>query len=107
MAQLINKQTDWINDYQKKITTAEQAVRSIKSGDSIYIHSNAAAPQILVEALTGRSGELKDVQIFHLLTLGQADYVKPEYASNFKVHALFIGPNVRDAVNKGRADYTP
>lgn len=100
-------QMTWHAEYKRKVTTAAEAIRSIKSGDSIYIQSNAAAPVPLIEALVERNGELKDVEIFHILTMGPAEYIKPEYADSFKVHALFIGQNVREAVNEGRADYTP
>lgn len=97
----------WLHEYRRKVTTAEAAVRDIKSGDSLYIQSNAAAPVILTEKLTERAHELKDVHIYHILTLGKADYTKPEYGDSFRVHALFIGGNIRSAVNEGRADYTP
>lgn len=98
---------DWRADYRSKIGSAEEAVKLIKSGDSVYVHSNAAAPIPLIDAMVGRANELKKVKILHLLTLGSADYAKPEYADSFDVHALFIGPNVRSAVNEGRAEYLP
>lgn len=105
--QVIEAGNSWIKEYKSKLMTAHQAVAKVRSGESIYIHSNAAAPQALIGALVDRASELKDVQIFHLLTLGRADYVDPKYTGSFKVHALFIGTNVREAVNSGRADYTP
>jgi len=98
---------DCQKEYQRKVTTASQAVKAIKSGDSVYIHSNAAAPQTLIVSMVERASELKDVTILHILTMANADYAKPEYAGSFKVKALFIGPNVRAAVNEGRASYTP
>jgi 4-hydroxybutyrate CoA-transferase len=96
-----------ISDYKSKVTTAEEALQLVKSGDNIYVHSNAAAPRTLIRALVESAPRLRNVQIFHLLTLGDADYAAPQYAESFKVHALFIGKNVREAVNAGRADYTP
>jgi acetyl-CoA hydrolase len=95
------------HSYRAKVTTAENAMRVLKSGDSVYIHSNAAAPSILINAMVQRAPELRNVQIFELLTLGDAPYAAPELSESFRVHALFIGKNVRDAVNAGRADYTP
>ena len=48
-----------------KFTTAEEAVKCIKSGDHIHLSSVASAPQCLIKAMCerGRSGELKDVHI--------------------------------------------
>lgn len=83
----------WIESYRQKRVSAEQAVKCIKSGDSIYIYSHAAAPHPLIEAMVQRADDLKDVKIVQIMTLGEADYAKPEFAESFKVHALFIGKN--------------
>lgn len=97
----------WMKKFSSRICSADEALGHVKSGDHIYIQSNAAAPSVLIEALVKRAPELRDVSIFHLLTLGDAKYARPEYADSFKVHALFVGSNVREAVNSGIADYTP
>jgi acetyl-CoA hydrolase len=90
-----------------KLTTAAEAVKHIRSGDSVYLHSNAGVPRTLVEAMTARAPELRNVCIYKLITLGAAPYAAPECAGSFFVHSMFVGPNVREAVNQGRADYTP
>lgn len=99
--------TTWQEDYKNKVVSADEAVKAIKSGDSVYIHSNAAAPKRLIEAMVRRAPKLEDVTILHIFTLGEAEYAKPEYSNSFKVKALFIGPNVREAVNDGRGEYIP
>jgi 4-hydroxybutyrate CoA-transferase len=106
MTEVAHKQP-WLADYDRKVVTADAALKHVRSGDSIYVHSNAAAPQILVDALVNRADDLKNCSILHLLTLGSAEYVKPQYKDAFRVKALFIGANVREAVNSGRADYIP
>ena len=93
--------------YQDKFTTAEEAVKLINSGDRIFIHSVAAAPQPLINAMTDRAPELENIEIVHLHTEGDAPYVKPEYSDTFHTNALFVGANVRKAVNQGSADYLP
>lgn len=67
----------------------------------------AAAPQSLIRAMVERATELRDVEIVQLHTEGPAPYADPEYAENFRVNALFVGSNVRKAVDEGRADYIP
>lgn len=99
--------SDWRDLYRKRLCSAEEALSHVRSGDKVYIQSNAAAPAALIRALVNRAPQLRDVSIFHLLTLGKADYVEERFKDSFRVHALFIGPNVRDAVNNGIADYTP
>lgn len=93
--------------YRSKLRTPEEAVGLIRSGDAVYIHSNAAAPHTLIEAMTARKAELRDVNIFQIITLGAAPYAEPDCEGSFYVHCMFVGPNTRRAVNEGRADYTP
>ena len=54
-----------------------------------------------------RAPYVKNVELMHLLTSGTSPYCAPEMAEHFRHNALFVGGNVREAVNDGRADYTP
>lgn len=81
-----------------------EAVKCVQSGDRVFVHSAVAAPQILIDALTQRAGELRNVEWIHLHHEGKAPYAAPEYANSFKVSSLFIGANVRKATNDSRAD---
>lgn len=97
----------WKNEYRGKLKSADEALRSVCSKMRVYIQPGCAEPETLVEALLNRAPHVHDVEVVHLLTLGNADYVKPEMAPHFRHNAFFIGGNVREAVNDGRADYTP
>ncbi len=90
-----------------KTVTPEDAVAIIKSGDRVFIHGAAATPHRLIEAMTARADELRDVEIVHLHTEGPAPYAKKEHSRAFKTNALFIGANVRPAIAEGGADYIP
>ncbi|GMG88052.1 bifunctional acetyl-CoA hydrolase/transferase family protein/GNAT family N-acetyltransferase [Biformimicrobium ophioploci] len=79
----------------------------LKSGDRIFIGSNAAVPSALVDDLITHRGELRDIEATHILTL-EDHWARREYDDLFKVNSLFIGgDNVRQAIAEGRADYTP
>jgi acyl-CoA hydrolase/GNAT superfamily N-acetyltransferase len=97
----------WLSRYRGKVVTAAQAIRTILPGRRILIGSGAAEPTELVAALVRDGEQLSDNEIVHLLTLGPAPYVRPEFAARFRHVAFFIGPNVRQAVNEGRADFMP
>lgn len=97
----------WRSDYARKVQTAEQALQSVQSGMRVYIQPGCAEPETLVEALLKRAPFVRNVEVVHLLTLGCADYVAPGMEGHFRHNAIFIGGNVREAVNDGRADYTP
>jgi len=90
-----------------KYRTADEAVKIIKSGDRVFVHGISATPVQLVEAMTRRHNELKKVEVVHLHTEGPAPYADPEYKDSFFVNALFVGSNVRKAINDGRGDYVP
>ena len=87
--------------------SAEEAVSFVKSGDRVFLHTAAATPQRLIDAMVGRAGELRDVEIISLHTEGEAEYVRPEYSESFRLNALFVGKNVRRAVQEGLADAIP
>jgi 4-hydroxybutyrate CoA-transferase len=97
----------WNETYRRRITTAEEAVASIRSKDHVWIHAGCNNPEELIRAMVARHGELADVEVSHLLTFGCADHVDPRYQHAFRHRALFVGPNVREAVNAGRADFVP
>ncbi len=98
---------DWRERYADKVVTAEEAIRGIPPGRRILIGSGAAEPVSLVKAMVEKGTHLADNEVVHLLTLGPAPYVEPEYAERFRHIAFFIGANVRSAVQEGRADFMP
>jgi 4-hydroxybutyrate CoA-transferase len=97
----------WYEDYKKKCCSSEEAVSLVKSNDRIYISGNAATPFQLREALAQRKNELQNVEISHVLLLGDDPLSKPGMEGHFRHNSLFVGPADRKAVNEGRADYIP
>jgi acyl-CoA hydrolase len=98
--------TAWRERYTEKVETPGQAVRRIRHGSRVFIGSGAGEPQSLVHALAAREN-LDDAEIVHIMTLGVAPYAEPRFDQRFRHNAFFIGANTRQAVNEGRADYTP
>ena len=98
---------NWETIYRRKVVDASVAMSCIESGNSVYIGGGAGAPKVLVNTLCERADELRDVQLIHILTFIDAPYVDPKYEGSFRDNSLFIGSNVRKAVQEGRADFTP
>jgi acyl-CoA hydrolase len=96
----------WIDDYRRKRMSADEAVRLIKSGDRVFTSGNAATPRLLFRALIERKHELEHVELVHLLLMGDESSA-PGLEGHFRHNALFVGPGDRQAVNTGKADYTP
>ncbi len=93
--------------YHNKLCSADVAVQSIKSHDRVFMTGNCSVPKELLGALVRRAPELEDVEIVQVLTIGPAEYVEPGMEGHLRVNSLFISHNVRQAVNEGRADFTP
>lgn len=90
-----------------RIVTPEVAVQGIESGQQIYLQCAAATPSVLLDALVARAPELVGVRVVHLHCEGPGPHLRPEMAPHFRHRALFIGPNARDAIAAGRAEYIP
>ncbi len=97
----------WLSQYEPRTTTAEEAVKVIESGRRVFLTGNCSVPQKLLAALVARAGDLHDVEIVQVLTLGPAPHAEPEMSGHLRINTVFISDNVRKAVNEGRADFTP
>ena len=98
---------DYNKLYQSRVTTAEEAVRHIKSGDRVFLTGNCSVPIKVLAALVEYAPNLENVEICQALSIGPADYVKPEMEGHLRVNTMFVSANVRQAVHEGRADFTP
>ena len=80
----------------------------LKSGNRMFIGSNAAVPNALIADIIANSQGLHDIEVVHILTLSNDVWSEPKHSDLFKVNAFFIGgEKVRNAIKEGRADYTP
>ncbi|NJD23622.1 MAG: acetyl-CoA hydrolase/transferase family protein [Melioribacter sp.] len=97
----------WVKKYNSRIVTSDEAVKIIKSNDKIVVQPGCAAPLELINAMVRRKDELRNVEIYHILVVGDIPYTKPGMEKHFKHKAFFIGANARTAVNEGRAEFIP
>ena len=88
-------------------TCAEEAVKIIKSNDRVYIQAAAAAPQLLINAMSDKHEELRNVEVCHLHLEGETPYANSELRNSFHVNSFFIGHNVRHTLTAGNGSYTP
>lgn len=89
------------------VTEPADALALVESGHRVFLHEAAMTPTTLLAALATRARDLHDVETVSLHTEGPAPHVAPELEGHLRHNALFVGANVRDAVNDGRADATP
>ncbi len=98
---------NWVSQYKQKLSTPEEAVSHIKSGNKIFISGNAATPFILIEALAARKNELFGVEVNHVLLIGDDPLSRLGMEEHFRHNSLFVGPADRKAIHDGRSDYVP
>jgi acyl-CoA hydrolase/GNAT superfamily N-acetyltransferase len=93
---------------RKKRQSSIDWSKYLKSGNRVFIGSNAAVPNALIDNLIANSNGLHDIEVVHILTLSDNVWADKKHQDLFKVNAFFIGgEKIRTAINEGRADYTP
>lgn len=98
---------DWKTHYRDRQCSAVEAAGSVKSGDRVVAANFGGTPECLMDGLVARAGELRNVEIVHMVSMGKCDYMQPAYAGIFRHNALFAGATSRPPIWEGRGDYTP
>lgn len=97
----------WQEIYKQKLVSAEDAVKHIQSGNRVVTGHAVSEPVQLVDAMLKNKDQYRNVEIVHMVAMGKGEYTKPEMTPHFRHNALFVGASTREAVQAGRADYTP
>jgi acyl-CoA hydrolase/GNAT superfamily N-acetyltransferase len=97
----------WRDIYERRRVRPGKALRAVKRGQRVFVGSACAEPRALVNALLDKADDLHDVEILHFVTLAAATYTDQRFDKRFRHNAFFVGPSTREALNQGRADYTP
>ncbi|GJQ21072.1 MAG: 4-hydroxybutyrate CoA-transferase [Bacteroidia bacterium] len=98
---------NWLSTYKQKVVPLEEAVSVVRSGDRVFFSGNAATPLLLMNALAARKDELYDVDLNHVLLLGDDPLAKPGMERHFRHNSLFVGEADREAIAAGRSAYVP
>ncbi len=98
---------DWKTRYPHKVVDGDRAVEMIESGSRVFMTGNCSVPKVLLKALVRRAPRIQNVEIDQVLTFCPDDYVSPDMEGHLRINSMFISENVRQAVNDGRADFTP
>ncbi|WPC42411.1 acetyl-CoA hydrolase/transferase family protein [Clostridium sp. JS66] len=97
----------WKDVYKSKLASAKEAVSKIKSNSRVVVGHAVGEPSELIDALVENKENYKNVEIVHMVAMGKGEYAKEGMEKYFKHNSIFVGSSTRDAVNSGRADYTP
>ncbi len=97
----------WRDHFRERTISPAEAAQLIKSGNRVVFSHACGEPRTLPAEIVRRTAELRNVEIVHMVAMGEALYCRPEYAASFRHVALFVGKTSRDAVWDNRADYIP
>jgi acyl-CoA hydrolase len=87
--------------------TALEAVKSIESGESVWCHSMAATPGVLLEALAEHAISRKDIALMQLHLEHAESVTQDSLVGHLRHRCFFAGRETRRLINEGRADYVP
>lgn len=97
----------WKEIYQSKLVSAEAAAQAIPSNSRMVLGHAASTPIDVLKAMTDAKEEYENVEIVHMLCLGEGRYLAEDMEDHFRHNALFVGGNSRKAIARNQADYTP
>ncbi len=97
----------WRDIYKSKLVAPEEAVKVIKSGDTVVPGHAASESELLVNAMVARYRELDNVRIVQGVPLGSSPYCLPEMQGHFFLNSMFLGTTTRECQWENRGDFLP
>ena len=107
MAEITVTPMNWKQDYENKLTTAEEAVKLIKSHDHVIFGHCICEPTGLIDAMVANHDAYRGVHITHMVSLGKGEYTDPKYKDNFTFDGIFFGAGTRNSIAHGNGDVIP
>ncbi len=98
---------DWRDLCRHKLTSAPEALKMVRSGDTVAVATYLSTPFTLCRALLdrARSGEISRVRIEHPAPLFA--WSEPDVRDALELRALYLTPQTRDAYLAGAMEYVP
>ncbi len=82
-------------------------LRLVRPGSRVFIGGGASVPFALVESMLEMAAVFKDVELVHIHGLGETPWIHPKFEQVLRTNSFYLTPALRDAVERGQADYTP
>jgi len=79
----------------------------IRPGSRVFLGGGASVPFALIHSMLAKASQLRDVELVHIHGLGETPWIDPSYADVLRTNSFFLTPALREAVERGQADYTP
>lgn len=92
-----------------KYMSADEAVKLIENDDHVFIQGSTSTPEVLIDALTRRADELRNVTLYSAFAVARrpAPYCDPKYLDAFNVVSFFVSNSVREYIHQGFGSMVP
>ncbi len=97
------KNTQW----NKKLVKPDKVIEKITPGMTIFIGTGVSEPLTLFKHLKKSQNSNLDLEIFQLVSLGDAISMKENHSSMYRLKTFFSGWDADEAITKGLADFIP
>ncbi len=95
------------SQYLQRRTSAADAMRLVRNGDSIIVPTGVGEPPSLLEALSEQRLSFRDVKVAQILAIRKYGYIDPETRDHVRHVALFYGAASRAGGQDGWIDFIP
>ena len=96
----------WQEEYQRKLTTPEKAVKAVPSGDVVYVGTCTSVAYALTNALGERQEELEDVTLTCSQIINPVTALDNRKPGAIKLCSYFMGAQERPFMKTGMLDFT-
>jgi len=98
------QKTNW----EDRVVSPDKVLEKIQPGMCIFLGTGAAEPRTLVKHLMASNADnLQDLELFQLLSFGDAISLKVLKNQKFRLKTFFSGWVAKDAITEGRVDLIP
>ncbi len=96
---------DWREEYKRKLVSADEAARAIKSGDNVFIPNTYLG--VMPESIVARRDELRDVTVEICTPLSDPGWLTPGMEDSFNIIIRIFLTAARQAHDEGRIPFLP
>src|SRR5713101_4379087 len=96
---------DWRERCDNKLVSAREALKAVRTGDTVQVNWLHATPMTLSAALMARKDELRDVKVCTIGPLFNWD--QPGADRAFIPQTMYLGATTRPLMTEGRMEFIP
>ncbi|MDL2248654.1 4-hydroxybutyrate CoA-transferase, partial [Tyzzerella sp. OttesenSCG-928-J15] len=96
---------NWKEHYNSHKISIDEAIRKIPSESYVVTSHCASEPKAILKAMAENKERYKNVNIFNLISMGEAPYCAPEMEGHFTYNTIFVSTGSRKAFDKGRGNF--